>query len=520
MAEEKNIQQVSDFTDIVDNINDLDFSDNQRYIICDYNNPQNHMEVSTSLEKHTDGRQYVNTEFKVFKDNQEQKCSVFPHGKFTHYSRADGTNSSQQGAEHWDKMKKEMKEKGGFSDNVVVFSNEENYKKFVETGKLDFPSEDETKQEIVQEETQEIVQEEVQEEVQQKEISKPKATKKAVSSQEQKEFFENFMQDNTQKQSVAMARQIDKINTLENKIERLKSVKEDNKKTIKVMNEFVKNNAFPFLNPVAKAFSNQIDKSSQKIDRQVKKAEKKIRKAKQKREKIRIKQKIAFSLSAFVRNLRKSDTKQIAYTNGIQALQQNSLLNAMMKMNDINERLERLHKKLKNSNTEVQKVNISEKIKKLTGQKSELQAKIKKLNGLEKSLMKFSETPLSIEKSEEIAKSAIDTAEKSAMENKSLFEILDGLTNQAEINLNPQQEQEQVQVQVNKGSLMKKSNLTEEQIEKLADEGIALNIKKTDDKFTVIYDSSQSEKVNQTLAQMKKDVSETQQTSQTAKPKR
>ena len=62
---EKNIQQVSDFTDIVDNINDLDFSDNQRYIICDYNNPQNHMEVSTSLETHTDGREYVNTEFKV-----------------------------------------------------------------------------------------------------------------------------------------------------------------------------------------------------------------------------------------------------------------------------------------------------------------------------------------------------------------------------------------------------------------------------------------------------------------------
>ena len=178
MAEEKNIQQVSDFTDIVDNINDLDFSDNQKYIICDYNNPQNHIEVSQPLEEDT---------------------------------------------------KKEMKEKGGFSDNAVIFSDEENYKKFVETGKLDFPSEDETEQEIVQEQPQDIVQKEVQEEVP-KEVSKPKATKKAVSSQEQKEFFENFMQDNTQKQSVAMARQIDKINALENKIERLKSVKEKLKK--------------------------------------------------------------------------------------------------------------------------------------------------------------------------------------------------------------------------------------------------------------------------------------------------
>ena len=495
MAEEKNIQQVSDFTDIVDNINDLDFSDNQRYIICDYNNPKNHMEVSTSLETHKD-RQYVNTEFKVFKDNQEQKCSVFPHGKFTHYSRADGTNSSQQGNEHWDKMKKEMKEKGGFSDNVVVFSNEENYKKFV------------------------IVQEEVQEEVQKKEISKPKTTQKTVSSREQQEFFNNFMQNDTQKQSVAMARQIDKINTLESKIERWKSIKADNKQTIKVMNEFVKANAFPFLNPAAKSFANQMSKSSKKIDEKIKKAEKKIRKAKQKREKLCIKQKIGLSLSAFVRNLRKSDTKQIAYANGIQALQQNSLLNAMMKMNDINEKLERLNKKLKNSNTEVQKTNINEKIKKLTGQKNELKDKIKKLNGLEKSLMKFSETPLSIEKSEEIAKSAIDTAEKSAMENKSLFEIVESLTNQAERNLNPQDEQ--VQIQVNTSTLLKKSNLTEKQVATLVDEGIPLNIKKVDDnKFTVIYDSSQSEKVNQTLAQMqKKDVSETKQTNQPARPKR
>ena len=519
MAEEKNIQQVSDFTDIVDNINDLDFSDNQRYIICDYNNPKNHMEVSTSLGTHND-RQYVNTEFKVFKDNQEQKCSVFPHGKFTHYSRADGTNSSQQGNEYWDKMKKEMKEKGGFSDNVVVFSNEENYKKFVETGKLDFPSEDETKQEIVQEETQEIVQEEVQEEVQKKEISKPKTTQKTVSSREQQEFFNNFMQNDTQKQSVAMARQIDKINTLESKIERWKSIKADNKQTIKVMNEFVKANAFPFLNPAAKSFANQMSKSSKKIDEKIKKAEKKIRKAKQKREKLRIKQKIGLSLSAFIRNLRVADAKQIAYANGIQALQQNSLLNAMMKMNDINEKLERLNKKLKNSSTEVQKTNINEKIKKLTGQKNELKDKIKKLNGLEKSLMKFSETPLSIEKSEEIAKSAIDTAEKSAMENKSLFEIVESLTNQAERNLNPQDEQ--VQIQVNTSKLLKKSNLTEKQVATLVDEGIPLNIKKVDDnKFTVIYDSSQSEKVNQTLAQMqKKDVSETKQTNQPARPKR
>ena len=130
-------------------------------------------------------------------------------------------------------------------------------------------------------------------------------------------------------------------------------------------------------------------------------------------------------------------------------------------------------------------------------------------------MLKFSETPLSEEKAEEMVKSAINTAEKSAMENKSLFEIVDTLTNQARENLNP----EQVQVQINKGSLMKKSNLTEDQVAKLVNNGIPLNIKKNDDKFTVIYDSSQSEKVNQTLSQMpKKD--ETQKKNQTVSMKR
>lgn len=340
-------------------------------------------------------------------------------------------------------------------------------------------------------------------------------------TQSQEEFFQNFIADTEKNQSVAIARQKDKVKGLQEEIERLKQAQKDEEKTVQLMSTFVKNNALPLANPIAKAISNQMNNSLQRNGTKIKKAEKKIRKAQRKIKKLQIKQKMAKALSNFIHGLKKSDNKQIIYARSVQDLQECSLLNVNFKLENINEKLDRLNEKLKNSDiTEVQKININQKIETLTDKKQALEEKIDKLKGLGQSLSEFAETPLSEEKVEEMAQSAINTAEKSAVENKSLFEIVDDLTNQALSDLNP--EQTQVQVQVNKGSLMKKSNLTEEQVAKLADEGIALNIKKTDDdKFTIIYDSSQSEKINQTLEQMqKKDVSENQQKSQTAKPKR
>ena len=257
----------------------------------------------------------------------------------------------------------------------------------------------------------------------------------------------------------------------------------------------------------------------------IKKAEKKIRKAQRKIKKLQIKQKIAKALSNFIHGLKKSDNKQIFYARSVKDLQECSLLNANFKLENINEKLDRLNEKVKNSDiTEVQKITINQKIETLTGKKQLLEEKINKLNGLGQSLNAFAENPLSDEKVEEMVQSAIDTAEKSAMENKNLFEIADNITNQATENVNqsmenviPQQVQKQPQAQ-NLSSLVKKTNLTQAQLEKLMGEQIPMNIKQTDDTFIIVYDKSLSQKVNETLAKMSE--TETQNKNQTAKPKR
>lgn len=100
-------------------------------IACDRDSPENYMEVTAKQEKEED-RTYINTEFKVFRNGEEQRCEEFSHGKFTHYSDRNANNSSEAGEQHWENMKKEMKEKGGLSDNLLLFPSREDYQKFLE----------------------------------------------------------------------------------------------------------------------------------------------------------------------------------------------------------------------------------------------------------------------------------------------------------------------------------------------------------------------------------------------------
>lgn len=99
--------------------------------VCDRNHPENYMEVTARLENMED-RSYINTEFKVFHNGEEQRCEEFSHGKFTHYSDRNAKNSSPAGDEHWKNMQKEMKEKGGFGAQLLLFESKEEYNKFLE----------------------------------------------------------------------------------------------------------------------------------------------------------------------------------------------------------------------------------------------------------------------------------------------------------------------------------------------------------------------------------------------------
>ena len=101
-------------------------------VICERTNPYNYIEVNSKKETLEDGRNFINTEYKVYNNNEQQKCDEFNHGKFTHFSNKEGSNS-EYGDKHWSNMKKEMKEKGGFTNDLLIFKNNEDYKKYLES---------------------------------------------------------------------------------------------------------------------------------------------------------------------------------------------------------------------------------------------------------------------------------------------------------------------------------------------------------------------------------------------------
>lgn len=99
--------------------------------ICERNQPDNYIRVSwekhETITKNGESKEYLASEFEVYYQGKKQTCEEFEHGKFSHYSQKNGNQSSEKGEEHWSNLKDEMKKKGGFSDEVLIFSSEKQY---------------------------------------------------------------------------------------------------------------------------------------------------------------------------------------------------------------------------------------------------------------------------------------------------------------------------------------------------------------------------------------------------------
>lgn len=145
-----------DFEKAVARVTDRKYAEKPCYI-CERTNPENYMEVISSKEINPETKkEFTNTEFIVFNDGVKQSCKEFAHGRFTHYSKKDGSNSTSYGDKHWDNMKKEMREKGGFTNDVLLFSSKESYLKYKEefkkTQEKITPTEEHKKKNKLQEE--------------------------------------------------------------------------------------------------------------------------------------------------------------------------------------------------------------------------------------------------------------------------------------------------------------------------------------------------------------------------------
>lgn len=127
--DEREFGEKSGFESALSRVTDRDYSTKDCYI-CDRTKPENYIQVSSKKEISGDGNPYVNTEYKVYNNGLQQKSQEFKHGKFTHYTDSQGKSTSQYGQAHWENMKKEIKEKGGFSDDVLIFASKERYEEY------------------------------------------------------------------------------------------------------------------------------------------------------------------------------------------------------------------------------------------------------------------------------------------------------------------------------------------------------------------------------------------------------
>ncbi|MBQ4530171.1 MAG: hypothetical protein IJA36_06115 [Lachnospiraceae bacterium] len=102
----------------------------KKIVLCDLSNPENHIEASTATKEYDD-RTYICTTYEVYANGEKQRCEEFSHGEFTHYSDIQGKNSGNDGEQHWENMKKEMKDKGKLHDEVMLFSSVSKYEAFL-----------------------------------------------------------------------------------------------------------------------------------------------------------------------------------------------------------------------------------------------------------------------------------------------------------------------------------------------------------------------------------------------------
>lgn len=289
------------FNEMIEKLNDLDFSDGRTYVVCDKNNPQNYMEISASAETHNE-RQYINTEFRLFSQGVQQKCDVFPHGRFTHYTRADGNISTDKGEEYWDKMKAEMQAKGGFDKDMIIFPDVQSYKRFAETGQINQkPTEERSSQD---------------------------------TSHETEKLFENFKSAETQ-DNIEIAKQQDIINILNAKIKQVQASQKRQDQTVAACAEVLKSNAYPKLNPIISALSESTKKSAEKKNDKIKALKKKIKKAQKKINRLKRKQQKNELLKGFISYLFDNNTDRSAYVLGMQALREDGMIRAEKKLDSI-----------------------------------------------------------------------------------------------------------------------------------------------------------------------------------------
>ncbi len=387
----------------------------------------------------------------------------------------------------------------------------------------------------------------------------------SVSIADKNEFLQNFIKDNDDNdtQSIEEAKIKDKISMLEAKIKDIKATKSSQNDTIQACKTVIDSNTYPKLNPIISSFSAHLEKLDKKKDKKIVKKENQLKKAQRKLVKLQRKQKRSKLLKNFISAMvHSSSNKQEAYINAMQALKEDSLGRADRQLDKANSKLDKLNEKLNGSTvSEVDKLKINARIKKVESKRDMLIARINNLNELEQELNKLAKIELVDDKKiDELRNTAVETAEKAAMNGSSVSETIDNVAetssevikevlepdkvNKAENDITEEQnkqtykqeenkqaeaetqtsekeekaedkqqtnfaDQEQKtedkpqekKTQTNSNNYLKKTGLTQKQLLAILNTGIAVKVAETipDKEYTVAFTKENKEKINQVL---------------------
>lgn len=385
----------------------------------------------------------------------------------------------------------------------------------------------------------------------------------SVSIADKNEFLQNFIKDNDDNdtQSIEEAKIKDKISMLEAKIKDIKATKSSQNDTIQACKTVIDSNTYPKLNPIISSFSAHLEKLDKKKDKKIVKKENQLKKAQRKLVKLQRKQKRSKLLKNFISAMvHSSSNKQEAYINAMQALKEDSLGRADRQLDKANSKLNRLNAKLNSSTLgEVDKLKIKSQIKKVESKRDTLISRINNLNELEQELNKLAKIELVDNKIDELRNTAVETAEKAAMNGSSVSETIDNvaetssevikevlepdkikesendMTEEQNKQTNKQEESKQAEVetqtskkeegedkqqtnfadqeqktedkpqekktQANSNNFLKKTGLTQKQLLAILNTGIAIKVAETipDKEYTIAFTKENKEKINQVL---------------------
>lgn len=369
----------------------------------------------------------------------------------------------------------------------------------------------------------------------------------SVSIADKNEFLQNFIKDKDT-QSIEEAKIKDKISMLEAKIKDIKATKSSQNDTIKACKAVIDSNTYPKLNPIISSFSAYLEKLDKKKDKKIVKKENQLKKVQRKLAKLQRKQKRSKLLKNFISTMvHNSSDKQAAYINAMQALKEDSLGRADRQLDKANSKLNKLNGKLNGDTlSEVDKLKIKAQIKKVESKRDKLIARINNLNELEQELNKLAKIELVDDKIDELRNTAVETAEKAAMNGSSISETIDNVAEtssevikevlepdkvnkaenditeeqnkqaekqeenkQAEAETQTSEKEEKVEdnqqtkdkTQANSNNFLKKTGLTQKQLLAILNTGIAIKVAETvpDKEYTIAFTKENKEKIDQVL---------------------